>query len=288
MRATSVGFGSINAQLLFRYSQRSSHFNHSREAPLLDQLSILTICTGNICRSPLAEYYLRSALDSRDFTISSAGTHAVQNGRVPENQVAIAQRLGLTDIVHHRAAQLSREHIAQADLILTATLDHRRSTVQILPSASAKAFTIREFAHLCCHVGEQDINELITNGVPPAKVAATAVHQLRGYVETPDSIEDYNISDPFRRNEEAYERSAAQLLSALRIVESYLTKVASAIHQTTLLNTAGRVQEDLHPSGRHSYDPLNPDQLRIREQVSKRMREQLSLGGKPIRRRHVM
>ncbi len=67
------------------------------------QLNVLTVCTGNICRSPLAEYHLRNALNCRDFTISSAGTSAVQNGCVPDIQVAIAQRLGLADIVNHRA-----------------------------------------------------------------------------------------------------------------------------------------------------------------------------------------
>ncbi|MFN8047620.1 MAG: hypothetical protein U0P48_03455 [Ancrocorticia sp.] len=258
----------------------------------MDPLNILTVCTGNICRSPLAEYHLKDTLDPHNFTISSAGTHAVQNGRVSDPQIAIARRLGLTNIVHHKATQLTRRHIAQADLILTATLGHRRSTVQILPSASVKTFTIREFAHLCSHVREQDITELITNRLPLAKVAATAVHQLRGHVDPPDSSNDYNISDPFGADEEAYERSADQLLNALYIVESYLTKVASVVQQSTVqqstpLNTAFPTEGNPHPSGKHSYDPLNPEQLRMREQVSRRMREQLSQGKLPMRRRHA-
>ena len=258
----------------------------------MDPLNILAVCTGNICRSPLAEYHLKDALDPHDFTISSAGTHAVQNGCVSDPQIAIARHLGLTDIVHHRATQLTRTHIAQADLILTATLGHRRSAVQIVPSASVKTFTIREFAHLCSHVREQDITELIANGLVVRKIPAAAVHQLRGLITPPDDVGDYDVVDPFGADEQIYETSASQLLSALDIVESYLTKVASVVQQSTVqqstpLNTAFPTEGNPHPSGKHSYDSLNPEQLRMREQVSRRMREQLSQGKPPVRRRHA-
>ena len=104
----------------------------------MEALRILTVCTGNICRSPLAEYFLRDALNDDHFQLASAGTHAVVGGEVPDQQIKIARKLGLETIIEHRGRQISGNDIREADLILTATLRHRRHVVRTMPSAAGK------------------------------------------------------------------------------------------------------------------------------------------------------
>ena len=77
--------------------------------------SILCVCTGNICRSPLAEAYLRAAFHER--TIGSAGIGAMVGHRIEEQAARIADREGL-DVVAHRARQIDAALVTQYDLIL--------------------------------------------------------------------------------------------------------------------------------------------------------------------------
>ena len=68
---------------------------------------VLTVCTGNICRSPLAESLLREDLPAEFFTASSAGIMAVPNGQVPKTQVRIGEAMGIKDLPLHRAQMLT-------------------------------------------------------------------------------------------------------------------------------------------------------------------------------------
>lgn len=245
--------------------------------PTMDPLNILTVCTGNICRSALAEYYLKHSLDAAHFAVASAGTHAVKNGRVPAPQVAIAHRLGLTGITQHVATQLSPAQISPARLILTATLEHRRRIVRMVPSAAKKTFSFREFAHLCSQVSEQDIIELTKSGLASTEIPAAAVHQLRGFVTPPEDPVAYDVVDPFGTDSATYETAANQLLSALRAVVPYLDKVASIAEQPD--TGAARI------GGKHSYDPVDPEQSDIRKRMTTRMREQQTRGESSTMRR---
>ncbi|RJS92759.1 low molecular weight phosphotyrosine protein phosphatase [Salinisphaera sp. Q1T1-3] len=77
--------------------------------------NILCVCTGNICRSPLAEVYLASKLGAREIT--SAGTHALVDKPPDENAISIAGADGW-DISGHRARQLDDAISRKQDLIL--------------------------------------------------------------------------------------------------------------------------------------------------------------------------
>ncbi|MFT3944234.1 MAG: hypothetical protein QM705_10505 [Ancrocorticia sp.] len=245
----------------------------------MDPLDVLAVCTGNICRSALTEYYLKNSLDGDRFIVHSAGTHAVQDGHVPPPQVAIAHRLGLTNITDHIAQQISRAQILKADLILTATLQHRRRVVRMAPSAAKYTFTLREFAHLSSRVEENDVVELMANGVAFPGIPAAAAHQLRGLVTPPKDKRAYDVVDPFGADAQTYDTSATQILSALQVIVPYLEKVASITGHS---NTSGAKIR-----GKHSYDPLDPEQSDIREQITARMREQRASGESPTRRRRA-
>ena len=88
--------------------------------------NVLFVCTGNICRSPLAEVYLRSLIHQggpADVTISSAGTHAMGGNRTPEEGIETAAHIGL-DLESHRAKPLTPELLEQADRIVVMAPEH--------------------------------------------------------------------------------------------------------------------------------------------------------------------
>jgi protein-tyrosine-phosphatase len=81
---------------------------------------ILFVCTGNTCRSPMAEAIGRRIASERglDATVSSAGTSAWDGAPASDGALLVAMEHGL-DLNAHRARVLSREMVASADLVLT-------------------------------------------------------------------------------------------------------------------------------------------------------------------------
>ena len=94
---------------------------------------VVLVCTGNTCRSPLAEALLRKALEARGVTgveVSSAGTGAWEGAPASEGAYLVALEHGL-DLSGHRARLLTSEVIAESDLILTMARHHRARLLEL-------------------------------------------------------------------------------------------------------------------------------------------------------------
>lgn len=112
---------------------------------------VLVVCTGNICRSPLGEGFLRRELQARLTgtapEVRSAGTAGWEgSGATPESVEAGAER-GL-DVSAHEARRLHVSMIEEAGLVLTMTAEHRSDVIAMAPSAGSKTFTLKELARL--------------------------------------------------------------------------------------------------------------------------------------------
>ncbi len=112
---------------------------------LKQQKDILAICTGNICRSPMAEGILRALLTGEPAAkVSSAGTHALIGNSAADFAIIAAAERGI-DISGHRARMIGEE-IIRGSSILCMELSQVEWVLEIDPSAITKTFNLAEFA----------------------------------------------------------------------------------------------------------------------------------------------
>ncbi len=139
---------------------------------------ILFVCTGNVCRSPMAAALLaegaRQAGDAGQYEISSAGTWAMDGEPASSHARSVMHDRGL-DLDRHRSQTVTDELVSKADLILVMTRNHRDSLCAEFPSARRKTHLLSELA------GQQ-----------------------------------YDVGDPMGKSREDYEACAAELARLVR------------------------------------------------------------------------
>ncbi len=109
--------------------------------------SILVVCTGNICRSPMAEGLLRYLFPEKfqeKAIISSAGTDALHGNLATDFAIRAMQEYGV-DISSHRARRLTRQMISEADLILVMEKYHLKIVRSLKRFTSSKIFLMSAF-----------------------------------------------------------------------------------------------------------------------------------------------
>lgn len=163
---------------------------------------LLFVCTGNICRSPTAELIAAARLPEQRFRVHSAGTYGLQGYPIEPRAAKLLARQGIAHDVF-RARRLDEDLVEGADLVLTATRDHRAAVVTLVPHARPKTFTIREFARLV---------ERVEAAPDPRSLVAAAAAQ-RGQVWSPPEQDD--VADPYGLGDPAYERAYAEIATAL-------------------------------------------------------------------------
>lgn len=104
---------------------------------------VLFICTGNTCRSPMAEGLLKDYLNG-DFIVESRGVSVFFNGPANENAIKVMEEDGI-DISNHTSKQIDEEILRESDLIITMTNGHRDLLLNIYPEYKEKTFTLKAY-----------------------------------------------------------------------------------------------------------------------------------------------
>jgi len=123
---------------------------------------ILLVCTGNTCRSPMAQGILKKLLQERGknyaslYNIQSAGISTVPGMSPTTEAVKVMSEQGM-DISSHRSQQLGEDLVKSADLILVMTWEHKKYLQKQYPFAQEKVFLIKELAQ-SKYYGDYDKN----------------------------------------------------------------------------------------------------------------------------------
>lgn len=174
-------------------------------------LRVLTVCTGNICRSPVAERLLQAALGDA-VEVTSAGVRGLVGDSLHPEMGAILQRSGIP-ADGFAARQVSSADVRSADLVLALTREHRAQLVQQTPAALRRSFTLLEFAHIIASpdlppVAAGEVGVRLRELVP----LAARHRSLAGPAEALD------VPDPYGRDGAAYELAYALIRDAVEVI----------------------------------------------------------------------
>ncbi|MDN4472033.1 hypothetical protein [Demequina zhanjiangensis] len=166
--------------------------------------SILTVCTGNICRSPAAAIALQGYLGDIA-QLSSAGVAALVDEGLPIAMSLALEEHGLDGRGHH-ARMLTPRIVDDSDLIIAMTAEHRRRIVSESPRALKRSFLYMEL------VAAARAGAPLPGDTPAERVAniAPAIQAYRPYLAGQD-IPD--VPDPYRRPQEVYDEVATMIVA---------------------------------------------------------------------------
>ena len=188
-------------------------------------MRILFVCTGNVCRSPLAEglavHLISRSLGPRatEVEVRSAGVHASVGRPMDPASAAALRRLG-GEPPAAPAQALTSVLSAGADLVLTMTRRHRQQVLELFPRGLRQTFTLREAAELLdrCHVtGLADLP--LDERARELGLRLDAQRPFRPLQASDD------IADPIGREPSVHEQVVDEIAAALRPLAEVLLGV---------------------------------------------------------------
>jgi len=194
---------------------------------------ILYVCTGSVCRSPMAERLTRLELAARlgdgaaGIEVHSAGTWGHEGAPMEANAAAVLAEYG-ADSAHFTGRELLDEHVIDADLVLTFTQDHRAQVISMGHAAGLRTFTLKEFTRLLGAIDQATL-PVAPGGGPRAiaeraRALVRAAAALRGWLlaASPEADE---VEDPYGAPISLFRACGEEIFAAVDPLVTALTGV---------------------------------------------------------------
>ena len=170
-------------------------------------MKVFFICTGNLCRSPMAEGLMRHQLEQRGCTevfVSSAGTWAYDGSPATPDAVETVSKSGV-DLGDHRSRPIAMDELLAADVIVAMTSVHVRELASLAPEVIDRIVLMKE------------LREIDPMPVPDdASVEQRVDALLRG--KRPPRRRSLDVDDPMGLPAHAYERTARELREGIDVL----------------------------------------------------------------------
>lgn len=189
---------------------------------------ILFVCTGNTCRSPLAEGLFRkwASREGLRCEARSAGVAALDGSPISKHSADILRGRGVLDRIC--STSVSKETVLWADLILTMTTGHKQTLLRRYPEAVDKVYTLKEFAEddpVAAETiaerqrlhSELQIKRALGEPITEEELGRVRLLEL--------DMPNFDIADPFGGDRAMYEKSADE-------IEAYLIKLIRKLRQS--------------------------------------------------------
>ncbi|MFD0369016.1 protein-tyrosine-phosphatase [Streptomyces sp. NPDC059071] len=195
---------------------------------------ILHVSTGNVCRSPITERLTRHALIDRlgdpmggGLIVESAGTWGHEGAPMESNAEQVLADFG-ADFSGFTGRELLDEHVIRADLVLTATRDHRAQVISMGHSAGLRTFTLKEFTRLVRAIDPATLPDPRDGHgtVDRARALVRAAAALRGWLLAPSAEAD-EVNDPYGAPITFFRSIGEEIQQALDPVVTALTGVGT-------------------------------------------------------------
>ena len=159
--------------------------------------TILFVCTGNTCRSTMAEALFKHILANRkdgpqNIKVMSAGIYAWEGDKASPGAVEALKEKGI-DVMEHSSKLLTPGLVKEADLVLTMTSNHKRAVLEMCPGAGGKVYTLKEYV-----LSNRDKEPYMSDGVFK-KI-------------------NHDIKDPYGQSVDVYRESAEELEKHLQML----------------------------------------------------------------------
>ncbi|MEI4273198.1 hypothetical protein TEK04_15840 [Klenkia sp. LSe6-5] len=177
-------------------------------------MHVLFVCTGNICRSPLAERLttaFAAELGTDELTAGSAGTGAlVGHGMDPDAARALADLGG--DDEGFRARAFTPALADAADLVLTLERGHRSLVLERAPRALRRTFTLREAAAVLALLRPDELPTATAVHERGTQLVAALARRRNAWRGSSGATD---IADPYRRPADVHRQVASEIAGAL-------------------------------------------------------------------------